>query len=116
MRKIVIMGATVVAGLAIGGTALAASGPDRRDDNPSPAVSVSTSDGPSPSGSPSPSDSPSPSGSPSTSATFDDHGGDRGGHGADDGPSHDVGDDHGGHGGHGGDDKGGDDHGGRGRH
>lgn len=41
----------------------------------------------------------------------DDHG--RGGHGADDGPDHDMGDDHGGgHGGHGGDDSGG--HGGHG--
>ncbi|UWZ38697.1 hypothetical protein Drose_10975 [Dactylosporangium roseum] len=62
----------MVAGLVIGGTAIAASSPGRRDDNP--AVQASTSD------------------TPAASPSADGHGG----HGADDGPGHDLGDDRGG--------------------
>ncbi|WP_432988157.1 hypothetical protein [Dactylosporangium sp. CA-233914] len=132
MRRLLIIGATTVAAMAIGGTALAASGgsgsrgPGRHDDHPSQIVV-------SPGASQSPvEDHPSrgvddnptpheratsvPAGTPAPTRTVDDHGGLRndnhggGGHGADDGP----GDDRGGHG-HGGDDRGGDDHGGSGR-
>jgi len=115
MRKLLVIGATVFAGLAIGGTALAASGPGRGDDNP--VVQVSTSDSPSASFDDhgiDPTLSPYPSAS---SSSPDDHGGDRttsptavatprptrtvddhGGHGADDGPGDDHG--HGGGSGH----------------
>jgi len=137
MRRLLIIGATTAAALAIGGTALASSGPGRHDDrpsqvvvssspindNPSRSVDDSPTDGStaSPSLTSSPDDSPTADGtaSPSPTRTLDDHGGLR---------TTEPGDDHGGSGhgsddpagkhhagsGHGSDDPAGDDHGGSG--
>ncbi|WP_432827694.1 hypothetical protein [Dactylosporangium sp. CA-092794] len=115
MRRLLILGATTTAVLAIGGTALANSGPGRHDDPPPPSVAVSPAESPSVSGSPSVSDNPSDDVSPYASASpyVDDHGGLRGGHGADDVSASPYVDDHGGlRGGHGADDGPGDDRGG----
>ncbi|HTJ36642.1 MAG TPA: hypothetical protein VL738_25760 [Dactylosporangium sp.] len=96
MRRLLLIAVTTAATVAIGGTALAASGPGRSDDdNPSHVVvddrpSHDVGD-----------DHGTHSPSPSVSASIDDR------------PSHDVGDDHGGlRDGHGRDDRAGDDHGG----
>jgi hypothetical protein len=126
MRRLLVIGATTAAVLAIGGTALAAtsgSGRSRPDDGPShlvvdPSASASPAednpsrgvdDNPTPGESVTSIPAIDPTVTPSPGATVDDHGGLRTG-GTDDGP----GDDHG-RGGHGGDDRPGDDHGGSGR-
>jgi hypothetical protein len=94
MRRLIITGTTIATILAGGGTALAANGPGRHDDSPSHlVVDDRATDTP-----------PRPAG-PSVSASPDDHGGLRDGHGADD----PAGDDRGGLRG---DDPAGDDHGG----
>ena len=141
MRRLLIIGATTAAVLAIGGTALAAisgSGPGRHDDHPShlvvdPSASASPAeddpsrgvdDNPTPGESATSIPAIDPTTTPSPGATVDDHGGLRTS-GTDDGPGDDhgrgghgtddgPGDDHG-RGGHGGDDRSGDDHGGSGR-
>ncbi|GAA4258745.1 hypothetical protein [Dactylosporangium darangshiense] len=111
MRRLLLIAVTTAATVAIGGTALAASGPGRGDDHPSrvvvddrPSHDVGDDHGthsPSASVSASIDDRPSHdvgddhgthSPGPSASASIDDHGGLRDGHGRDDR----AGDDHGG--------------------
>ncbi|WP_433218021.1 hypothetical protein ACQP00_11320 [Dactylosporangium sp. CS-047395] len=121
MRRLILIGATTAAALALGGTALAASSDSSSDPSSVPSQVVvseraTPEDNPSRGVDDNPSrsvdDDPTPhettsaevSASPSVSATVDDHGGLR---------THEAGDDHV-RGGHGRDDRGGDDHGGSG--